>query len=153
MSRFTPKLSSGLYIALALVAVAAACHRYPPVGLSPESFRAATSGGDWTLTEIAGRPAPMGEAGRPATLRFDSDSARVSGFGGCNRYFGSYTMELTALRFGSLGMTKMACVEGMALEQQLATALDSTRSYKLSANTLVLRGDNGPLATFTRPTP
>lgn len=153
MSRLTPKLPRGVYIALALVAVAAACHRYPPVGLSPESFRAATSGGDWTLTEIAGRPAPMGEEGRAATLRFDPDSARVSGFGGCNRYFGNYTIELTALRFGSLGMTKMACAEGMALEQQLASALDATRSYELSGTKLVLRGDTGTVATFTRPTP
>ena len=47
-------------------------------------------------------------------------------------------------------MTKMACAEGMTLEQQLAEALGAARSYELSANRLTLVGSNGPVARFER---
>jgi heat shock protein HslJ len=151
MTQMLPRRFPRFLMAIALISLVTACHHYPPVGLSPTTFRNAVSGADWTLARIKGQPAPVGVGGRPATLRFDADSARVSGFAGCNRYFGSYTTDLTALRFRSVGMTKMACAEGMSLEQQLMAALDSTRFYNLSAGTLVLLGDSGSVATFTRP--
>lgn len=143
---------AGLGLILPLIVAAIAC-RQPPTPAGPAVFRAATAGAEWELTELAGQPAPRGAGGRPATLRFETDTARVAGFAGCNRYFGTYTVDGTALRFGPIGMTKMACAEGMALEQQLAEALGAARSYELSANRLTLMGSNGPVARFERRAP
>ena len=136
-------------LVLPLVVGAMAC-RQPPVPAGSSDFRAATAGAEWELRELAGQPAPTGVGGRPATIRFEPDTARVAGFAGCNRYFGTYTLDGTALRFGAIGMTRMACAEGMGLEQQLATALEATRSYTLAANQLTLVGSNAPVARFER---
>jgi heat shock protein HslJ len=114
-------------------------------------FRTAVARGEWRLRELDGRPAPLGNGARAATLLFDADSARVSGFAGCNRYFGSYILEGRTLRFSGVGMTRMACAEGMVLEQQLADALEATRSYELSGDQLTLLGESGAVAQFDRP--
>jgi heat shock protein HslJ len=139
---------AALALLLPLVAAAITCRQPPNAGLGPAAFRAATAGADWELRELAGQPAPTGAGGRSATLRFDPDTARVTGFAGCNRYFGTYTLDGSTIRFGPIGMTKMACIDGMALEGQLASALEGTRSYELGANQLTLVGSNGPVARF-----
>ena len=118
----------------------------------PADFRAATAG-EWELRELAGQPAATGAGGRRATLRFEPDTARVAGFGGCNRYFGNYTLDGTKLQFGPIGMTMMACAAGMDLERQLAAAFGATRSYTLNGNELTLVGDSGPVARFERRPP
>jgi heat shock protein HslJ len=144
--------SAVLVLLLPLVVGAIDCRR-PPTPGGPADFRAATAGSEWELTELAGQPAPTGVGGRRATLRFEPDTARVAGFAGCNRYFGTYTVDGSALRFGAIGMTRMACAEGMGLEQQLGTALEATRSYTLNATQLTLLGSNGRVAQFERRTP
>ena len=113
------------------------------------AFRSAAAG-EWVLVELFGEPAPAGAGGRPATLIFEADSSHAGGFAGCNRYGGSYTVTGDSLRFSPLIMTKMACSEGMTLEQRLAEALDSTRRYELGAGRLTLHGGSGKVARFER---
>jgi heat shock protein HslJ len=149
MGRFARLARLGL---IPLIVAAAAC-RQPPTPGGAADFRAAVAGADWELRELAGQPAPTGAGGRRATLRFEPDTARVAGFAGCNRYFGTYTLDGTALRFGPIGMTRMACAEGMGLEQQLGAALEATRSYTLNGNELTLLGTSGPAARFERRPP
>lgn len=75
------------------------------------------AGTAWRLVELDGEPfAPQESA---AWLVFETDPARVSGFSGCNRFFGAYQLgsdsqqqvAATALplRFDALGTTMMAC--------------------------------------------
>ncbi len=42
-------------------------------------------------------------------ITFDDNTKQVSGFAGCNRFFGSYSRKDNALAFGALGSTKMMC--------------------------------------------
>jgi heat shock protein HslJ len=136
-----------------VLALASGCSRRSPQ-LSPEAFRAAVAGTDWELHEIhqlQGGLVPQGNGGRRATISFEADNPRVAGFGGCNRYFGTYTLEGAALRFGGIGMTKMACPQGMSLERMLASALEATRRYEIADRTLTLLGEAGPVAKFVRP--
>ena len=137
--------------AVAIFALAAACTQPQGSQLSPVTFRAAVAGTEWELSELHGSVAPLGAGGRRVTIRFDADTARVAGFAGCNRYFGTYTLDSAALRFSSIGMTKMACAQGMALEQQLAAALEATRRYQLGERELTLLNDAGAVAKFVRP--
>ena len=129
-----------------------ACQPPPAAGSGP-SFRDSVSGVDWELVEVNGQTASTGAGGRRATLRFDADSARVSGFGGCNRYSGTYTLDGDSLVFGPLVMTRMACTEGMQLESKLSTALVATRRYELSSTQLKLFGSSGAVARFSRQIP
>lgn len=147
-----PARLAGLGLMVQLIVAAIAC-RQPPTPAGPADFRAAVAGVDWELMELAGQAAPTGAGGRRATIRFEADTSRAAGFAGCNRFFGTYTLAGTALRFGPVGMTRMACAEGMQLEQQLSAALDATRSYTLNANQLTLVGSEGPVMGFERRTP
>jgi heat shock protein HslJ len=132
---------------LVLAALLTGC-AHPPTS----EVALAAPGVEWQLRDLDGAPAPLGNGGRRATLTL-SDSARVAGFAGCNRYFGSYTLDGAALRFSRIGMTRMACQDGMTLEQQLARALEATRTYRLDGDELILLGESGPIARFVRTVP
>jgi putative lipoprotein len=115
---------------------------------------AATSGlgdGEWALVALRGQPAPMGAGSRPATLRFDTDSNRVSGFSGCNRAAGGFTTNGDSLTFSPLAMTRMMCTEGMELERSYAEVVGATRTFRLTADTLELVDQAGTVsARFER---
>src|SRR5687767_8652688 len=136
---------------IAIFALAAACTQPQGSPLTPVAFRAAVAGSEWELHELQGGAAPLGAGARRATIRFEADTARVAGFAGCNRYFGTYALEGTSLRFSAIGMTKMACAQGMALEQQLSAALEATRGYQVTERELTLLDDARAVAKFIRP--
>lgn len=115
---------------------------------APAAPNSGLTSGEWALVALFGQPAPLGAEDRPATLAFEPDSGRVSGFAGCNRIFGGYALTGSSLSFGPLGMTRMACDKGMDLEHRYATALDSVRSYRVTGDTLELLGEDG--ATLAR---
>lgn len=55
---------------------------------------------------------------------FNDSTKQVSGFSGCNRFFGSYIIDNNTLKFSDLGSTKMLCNESSNLiEQKLLKAL------------------------------
>lgn len=144
-----------LLLVLVPFALALTACRPTAAVLSPADFRRSVAGTEWELVELRGQPAPVGAGGRRATIRFDADSARVSGFAGCNRYFGAYSLgaDEPALAFGAVGMTKMACAQGMDLERQLGDALTQTTRYTLQEGRLALLDATGPRATFVRGSP
>lgn len=104
----------------------------------------------WLLADLEGRPAERGGGNRPATLQFRAADGRVAGFGGCNSYGGTYRSAGDSLRLGPLMMTRMACDAGMTLEQRLTTTLERVRRFRVAGDTLLLLGDAGTLARFTR---
>jgi hypothetical protein len=42
-------------------------------------------------------------------ISFNDSTKQVSGFSGCNRFFGTYSLDNGSLKFGVLGSTKMLC--------------------------------------------
>jgi len=148
-SRFTSRLR----VATACCILALGACQPPRAASSDLAFRASVAGVDWELVELDGKTASTGAGGRRATIRFDADTARVGGFGGCNRFGGTYTLSSDSLQFGPLIMTRMACAKGMELESELASALAATRRYELSSTQLKLFGASGPVARFSRQIP
>ena len=120
--------------------------------VAPQQDTSLTSG-EWALVALGGQPAPLGAGDRPATMIFTPGTNRVTGFSGCNRASGSYQLNGTTLTFGPLIMTRMACDKGMELEQRYAATMDSTRGYRLTADTLELLDTSGTvIARFERRT-
>ena len=78
------------------------------------------------------------------------EDGEASGSGGCNNYFGGYTLDATSLTFGPIGSTMMFC-EGSAGEVE-AAYFDNLAAVATWANTggsLVLGGADGqPILTF-----
>ncbi|PWB68707.1 MAG: hypothetical protein C3F15_15960, partial [Holophagae bacterium] len=77
----------------------------------------------WRLQSLPGRDAKaLGAARPPLTVRFEA--GRVSGFSGCNRLVGSYSVEGDVVTLSQLAGTMMACPEpAMALESAFRAAL------------------------------
>jgi putative lipoprotein len=128
------------------LAVCTGCSTIPgSAGPSPVSLE----NRDWRLVEIAGKEV-LTQPGRQAPyFRLVSADGRVVGYGGCNRFFGSYKLDGDSLSFSALGSTRMACLgETDRLEQTFFAALGSARRFKLSGDVLELSGDTGLLARF-----
>lgn len=103
---------------------------------------------DWALSTLGERANPMGNGDRPPTLRLESATGRASGFAGCNRFSGTYTLSGDTLSFGPLASTKMACPQGNDVEVAYLAALGKVRTYTTSDSVLTLRATDAPIAIF-----
>ena len=72
---------------------------------------------------------------------------QASGYAGCNRMAGSYTLGPGTLEFGPLALTRMACLD-MGLETRYTIAMSAVRQYRVEGNQLVLLADGRVLARF-----
>jgi heat shock protein HslJ len=103
---------------------------------------------DWNMTGLGERTNPLGAGGKQVTLRLDADTQRAAGFGGCNRYSGSYSLRGDSLSFGAVLSTRMACTDGMELEGAWHKTLPRVVTYSATESTLTLNATEGPVASF-----
>lgn len=108
---------------------------------------------EWELVALGDRKEPRGAGGKPITLKLDSEAKRAAGFGGCNRYTGSFEQSGETLAFGALASTKMACQEGMDVEDAYLPALGSVRSWQLEDGVLVLKAAGVAILRFRAAAP
>lgn len=96
--------------------------------------------GRWRVVEIQGKPLEQGV--KAPYVEFLTEG-RLAGFGGCNRFGGSYKRSGNQLEIGALAATKMACVgRGMEVEDRFF-AIFAGRLYLQSKDQkLELRDDN-----------
>ncbi len=77
------------------------------------------------------------------TLQFGLDD-RITGTGGCNRYFASYDIGAgNTLSVGLMGSTQMYCEGSMEQEYQYFKALESASTFIVDQNSLQLFYDDG----------
>lgn len=128
MKRFISARAAIVATACISALAAAACANSAP--------RADLSGSSWAVESVAGEPVSG------PTIEFAQD--RISGTGGCNRFFGGYSVEDGRISFTGVGATRMACEpEIMAREDQFFTALNAAQSYNREGDRLTLTGANG----------
>jgi heat shock protein HslJ len=65
------------------------------------------TGIDWQLISI---DESVVESDAGVSIRFEVDG-KISGHGGCNSFFSSYTMNESVIDIGPVGATRMACPE------------------------------------------
>ncbi len=110
----------------------------------------AMSGGllhtDWLLGTVGGAPVA---SGIDANLLFADTEA--GGFGGCNRFFASYTSDASStLTFGPIATTMMACDDATnAFETSYLTALATVATYAIGADGGLTLSDGSGTAVLT----
>ena len=126
----------GTLIALLLLAL--------PVSTAATSIEGPT----WRLTELRGLdPRVLRDATRPVTAAFTA--GRISGFSGCNQFFGPYTLDGERVVIGPLAGSLMACEEpSMKVEKAVHAALAGSFRYVLADRRLTLLSGNEPILTF-----
>ncbi len=93
----------------------------------------------WVLRQLQGQPVPPTNDEPYVLLRATEPSAE--GNGSCNRFRGPFQLPAAGqLRFGPLLATRMAC-PALATETAFLAALESTRTYRISGDTLQLFGE------------
>lgn len=82
--------------------------------------------------------------GQPgATLAFGRD--RISGSGGCNRFFGGYDMQDTRIALvGVDGAHRVCAGEIMRQEADFLAAIAAAQTYRRDGDRLTLSGGEGP---------
>lgn len=78
-----------------------------------------------------------------AHITFDKNM-KISGSGGCNRYFGGYELPAAGqVGFSQVGSTKMYCQGKMTVEDGLFQVFDKVSRYKFEGAHLLLVSDDG----------
>jgi len=95
----------------------------------------------WKAITIDGRPVIEG-----SEVLLGISDERVGGFGGCNSYFGPYTVDGNAVSVGPLTSTRVACDEAiMTQENNYLAAFESTASAEIINDELQLANESGEL--------
>lgn len=95
--------------------------------------------GEWRLEDLNGKGVIDDSM---VTLAF-GPASRAGGRGGCNRWFGTWSRQGTALAFSGLGSTRLACAEAlMRQEAAFLSALQETSGYAFA--------EDGALVLTTR---
>ena len=132
----------------------AGCCRIPASPSASAPAPLALQGPTWQLAAPGTQGADLaGTKTPPVTARFEG--GQVSGFSGCNRYMGTFTLDRDSVVIGPLAGTMMACPEPqMAIEKAFLGALTGTLRYAISGDGLTLTPVSGvPLVFQAEPAP
>ena len=105
---------------------------------------------NWHLAEYTfqkQKHIPIGK--EDITLRLEGN--QLNGHGGCNRYFGSYSIAGVTLSISSIGATEMACPVVMQQEQNFFYLLENARAYTSINSTLTIFSKKGQLVFKSGP--
>lgn len=110
--------------------------------------------GKWILTTMAiQNGTALLDPSTEITLVFNPDG-NLTGYGGCNNYFASYTNLGTTTKFGSgiilspIASTKKFCEINGQEETTYLSILQDTRAYDVTINQLTLTGISGNVLVF-----
>ena len=103
----------------------------------------------WLLEDLAGAGV-IDEAS--ATLEFP-EPGKIAGSGSCNRFFGTVSIDGTAIAIHPLATTRMACAEAVAMQEvSYIRSLERAERFVLLQNRVLLiyvRGMQNPLRFVT----
>jgi len=116
--------------------------------VAPPGPAPSLKGTEWLAEDIGGK----GVLDIVQSTLSIAGGGKISGSGGCNRYFGTATVEGGKIRIGPLGATQMACVPAqMDQERKFLDALGATQGYRLDDGKLILLDAAGnPLVRLVR---
>lgn len=134
-----PKVLTPLVtVCLLALAMLTGCHaKRTSAGASLSSDKLDAPAGNYQPQTINSRPLSQYQFpyGKP-NLHFNPEEKQISGFAGCNRYFGSYTITGDTLVFDHIASTKKACME-ITFEQVYLEIL-SAKSYSWKTDDSIL---------------
>ncbi len=80
------------------------------------------------------------------------EAGKVSGFAGCNSFFGTYTQQGANLNFSSMGSTRKACEKNiMTSEAKFLSLLEKNRRFLISQDGMRLTLIGETILRFTSP--
>ncbi|MCB2169534.1 MAG: YbaY family lipoprotein [Deltaproteobacteria bacterium] len=103
----------------------------------------------WKLTELYGKTIQFAAAGQGEPhLMLRPQEYQMSGFSGCNGFFGLYRLDGNRLSFENMGATMKACPLEPNLEKIFFRALTATEHFKIFGEMLELYDGRNAVARF-----
>lgn len=107
-------------------------------------------GTEWKLEKIGSSKVKHNEENERITLLMTMEPENVSGFSGCNRYFGKFSIKKNKLVFKEMAATLMACPQQtMDFESKYLKTLDKVNNFMIENDTLFLKNDDRILLIFS----
>jgi len=122
-------------------------------GINPErrcsTEKPLLEGMEWQLLEIPGNTQVLPEDHIPF-VQFDEQEKRITGFAGCNRFFGSYKRDGVHLKIGPLASTRMSCGKLDLVEHSFLQKLGQADRWEISNQQMTLLIGDQPLLVFQK---
>lgn len=106
------------------------------------------AGKEWKLVSLKSGGTSYGIEDKVPTINFETDG-KIKGNGGCNNYFGNFSLDGRTLSFSDIGSTRMACEETMDLEGAFLKVLENELRALFSEGQLLLSADGGNQMIFS----
>jgi heat shock protein HslJ len=104
----------------------------------------------WVLIEMKEVPVQQSGGRADAYLEFFPNDKKFSGYGGCNRINGNYTLSKnSSIHFTDVISTKMSCPD-LAFENTVLGTLNEVNRYEITENSMLLKHDNKVLLIYQR---
>ncbi len=116
--------------------------------ISCKAQQVAITNVEWKLVKMG--DTDLSTVGQPVTLTLDEPNKKISGFAGCNRFFGGYQSTEATLSFTGIGSTKMFCQDRMPIEDAYFQSLSSVQAYKIEGNKLYLLLEDKVMLEFSK---
>ncbi len=117
------------------------------VGTAGMTMGTDLAGSEWRPSFMIASDLP---AGTHMLVHFNPDG-KVTGSGGCNRFFGSYSTSGNTIKIGPLASTRKGCPGLLEAETAFFATLEAAKSFTQDGDSLVLYDATGTkLAQFVR---
>jgi heat shock protein HslJ len=104
----------------------------------------------WRLMDMNGTPLNLKQGQRNPFISLETRDNRIHGFAGCNRFSGTYLVKGEIFLFNKMISTRMACVDGMVMEDEFFRVLSATEGYRIEGDILELRDHSGKVLARLR---
>jgi heat shock protein HslJ len=107
----------------------------------------------WKLETLEGKNVSTSEIrGKEIGFTLAENDNRITGFAGCNNFFGNFTLEAgNSIKFLALGSTRMACPDLTFNESEFLKIFELADNYTINGHTLSFNvGKGSPLAVFKK---
>ena len=105
------------------------------------------SGKEWILESMTWKGIQYGVEEKPPSLRFELEN-KITGYGGCNNLFSTYSLDGRTIKINEIGSTKMMCEGKMELEQAFIGILGVKLRAIFDSGKLVLSSEGGDRLIF-----
>jgi heat shock protein HslJ len=107
--------------------------------------------GEFHLLSINDEPVKLSQSLEKLTLIIHPDDARISGFAGCNRFFGPYLLNADTLEIGVIAATKKACMDNTQEQKYLSCLSGQKVIWRLEGEKLILSNADQTLVFIRDP--
>ena len=118
-----------------------------------KSFSQIPTGTFWKLEKLDGKDySDFTIDGKEIGFSLEKENNRISGFAGCNSFFGTYDLEPgNRIHFSAIGSTRMACPNSNFNETEFLEIFTMADNYTINDNMLSINvGRRAPLAVFKK---